>query len=87
MLITSNLVFSDWERIFKDPMATAAAPQFAEAAKDVRLPRFGNEQLTSYGGLELLRRYFELIGLSARIRRALGKHAGGDYGSTHCYCW
>ena len=24
-LITSNLVFSDWERIFKDPMATAAA--------------------------------------------------------------
>jgi len=21
MLITSNLVFSDWERIFKDPMA------------------------------------------------------------------
>lgn len=23
MLITSNLVFSDWERIFKDPMATA----------------------------------------------------------------
>jgi hypothetical protein len=25
LLITSNLVFSDWERIFKDPMATAAA--------------------------------------------------------------
>jgi len=25
MLITSNLVFSDWGRIFKDPMATAAA--------------------------------------------------------------
>ena len=25
MLITSNLVFSEWERIFKDPMATAAA--------------------------------------------------------------
>ncbi len=25
MLITSNLVFSDWERIFKEPMATAAA--------------------------------------------------------------
>ena len=24
-LITSNLVFSEWERIFKDPMATAAA--------------------------------------------------------------
>jgi DNA replication protein DnaC len=25
MLITSNLVFSDWELIFNDPMATAAA--------------------------------------------------------------
>lgn len=25
MLITSNLVFSEWEKIFKDPMATAAA--------------------------------------------------------------
>jgi DNA replication protein DnaC len=25
MLITSNLVFNDWERIFKDPMAIAAA--------------------------------------------------------------
>ena len=25
MLITSNLVFSAWEKIFKDPMATAAA--------------------------------------------------------------
>ena len=24
MLITGNPVFSDWERIFKDPMATAA---------------------------------------------------------------
>lgn len=25
IMITSNLVFSDWERIFKDPMTTAAA--------------------------------------------------------------
>ena len=25
LLITSNLVFSEWERIFKEPMATAAA--------------------------------------------------------------
>ena len=25
MLITSNLVFSQWDRIFKNPMATAAA--------------------------------------------------------------
>jgi hypothetical protein len=45
--------------------------------------QFGHEQLTSYGGLELVRRYFHLIGLHARIRRALGKHAGGDYGGSH----
>jgi DNA replication protein DnaC len=25
MLITSNLVFSEWEKIFKNPMTTAAA--------------------------------------------------------------
>jgi len=24
-MITSNLTFSDWEKIFKDPMTTAAA--------------------------------------------------------------
>jgi hypothetical protein len=45
--------------------------------------QFGHEQLTSYGGLELLRRYFQLIGLNARIRRALGKHTRGDYGGSH----
>ena len=45
--------------------------------------QFGHEQLTSYGGLELVRRYFQLIELNARIRRALGKHAGGDYGGSH----
>src|SRR6202795_366099 len=45
--------------------------------------QFGHEQLTSYGGLELVRRYFQLIGLNPRIRRALGKPAGGDYGGSH----
>jgi Transposase DDE domain group 1 len=45
--------------------------------------QFGHEQLTSYGGLELLRRYFQLIGLNARIRGGLGKHASGDYGCPH----
>src|ERR1700674_1373834 len=49
-----------------------------------KLPiQFGHDQLTSYGGLELVRRYFQLIELKARIRRALGKHAGGDYGGSH----
>jgi hypothetical protein len=48
------------------------------------LPRqFGHAQLTSYGGLELVRRYFQLIELKARIRQALGKHTRGDYGGTH----
>ena len=44
---------------------------------------FGNEQLTSYGGLELLCRYFQFLGLSARVRRALSEHCGGDYGASH----
>jgi len=41
---------------------------------------FGSESLSSYGGLELLRRYFRLIGLHRRIRRAFGDHdIGGGY--------
>ena len=43
---------------------------------------FGNEQLTSYGGLELLRRYFQVLDLGRRVRRALSGEVGGDYGST-----
>jgi Transposase DDE domain group 1 len=46
--------------------------------------RFGHEQLTSYGGLELIRRYFQMIGLSARLRQALAGHqVDSDYGSAH----
>lgn len=46
--------------------------------------QFGHEQLTSYGGLELLRRYFQVIGLSARLRQALaGQQVDSDYGSAH----
>src|SRR5216683_1871522 len=45
---------------------------------------FGREQLTSYGGLELLRRYFQLIGLTQRLRRGFREHQlGGDYGCAH----
>jgi hypothetical protein len=33
---------------------------------------FGSEQLTSYGGLELVRRYFQSIGLNRRRCRSLG---------------
>ena len=32
---------------------------------------FGREQLTSYGGLELVRRYFQSIGLNRRIRQGI----------------
>ena len=51
--------------------------------RDVRI-EFGSEQLTSYGGLELLRRYFQVIRLSARIRECL-RHCrvGSDYGCAN----
>lgn len=46
--------------------------------------RCGHEQLTSYGGLELLRRYFQVIGLPLRLRQALAGHqVDSDYGSAH----
>ena len=44
---------------------------------------FTNEQLTSYGGLEVLRRYFQRIGLHARLRNALADSGmGSDYGAS-----
>jgi Transposase DDE domain group 1 len=46
--------------------------------------QFGREQLTSYGGLELLRRFLVLIDLRARIQGAFaGQPLGGDYGASH----
>jgi len=45
--------------------------------------QFGREQLTSYGGLELLRRFLGLIGLKARIQCAFAAQGlGGDYGAS-----
>jgi Transposase DDE domain group 1 len=45
---------------------------------------FGREQLTSYGGLELMRQYFEIISLNRRIRQGFREHnLGGDYGCVH----
>lgn len=45
--------------------------------------QFGREQLTSYGGLELLRRFLVLIGLRARIRCAFAaQQLSGDYGAS-----
>jgi hypothetical protein len=43
---------------------------------------FGAERLTSYAGLELVRRYVRRIDLAAQLRRALAPFAvGGDYGA------
>lgn len=43
--------------------------------------QFVRQDLTSYGGLELLRRYFRLLDLNWRIRQALRAYRiGGDYG-------
>jgi hypothetical protein len=44
---------------------------------------FVQQDLTSYGGLELLRRYFRLLGLHRRIRQAFSAYGlGGDYGGA-----
>ena len=43
---------------------------------------FVPQQLTSYGGLQLLRRYFRLLDLHRRIRRVFSRYGlGGDNGA------
>ena len=43
---------------------------------------FVQQDLTSYGGLKLVRRYFRLIDLNRRIRQSFNAYGlGGDYGS------
>lgn len=56
-------------------------PMLRRAVK-ANLPiEFVRQDLTSYGGLELVRRYFRLLGLHWRIRRAFSAYGlGGDYG-------
>jgi Transposase DDE domain group 1 len=52
--------------------------------RDLRI-EFGAERLTSYGGLELLSRFFRSIQLRRRVRerlRAAGMNSG-DYGGAH----
>lgn len=45
---------------------------------------FARQDLSSYSGLELFRRYFALIGLNSRIRQAFaGKQMRGDYSVVH----
>ena len=43
---------------------------------------FVPQQLTSYGGLELFRRYVRRLGLPRRLRAA-GAALGGDYSGAH----
>jgi hypothetical protein len=52
--------------------------------RDLRI-EFGAERLTSYGGLELISRFFRSIELSRRIRERLrvARMNGGDYGGSH----
>lgn len=51
----------------------------ARSNGDLRV-EFTKQNLTSYSGLELFMRYFRLIGLNFRIRRAFRDHKlGGDY--------
>jgi hypothetical protein len=46
---------------------------------------FTKQELSSYSGLEVFRRYFQVIGLHFRIRRAFrAHHLSGDYGITDC---
>ena len=49
--------------------------------KGDRRIEFVRQDLTSYGGLELLRRYVRRLGLMARLRTACAA-VGGDYGSA-----
>jgi hypothetical protein len=45
---------------------------------------FAKQDLSSYSGLELFRRYFSLIGLNSRIRQAFaGNDLAGDYSVVH----
>lgn len=51
---------------------------------DLRI-EFAPQQISSYSGLELFKRYFRIIGLNSRIRRAFRGHEfSGDYGVIDC---
>jgi Transposase DDE domain group 1 len=55
--------------------------EWGRVVKQALAIEFVRDQLTSYGGLELLRHYFQLIGLNRRIRQGFRAHdLGGDYG-------
>lgn len=54
--------------------------QFMPPCKSSYQIEFASENITAYGGLELIRRYFRPMGLHCRIQSAFRRHRlGGDY--------
>src|SRR6202162_438732 len=83
-----SLLLVDLERACDGTFQKQEAPRMRLRIASLRrvckgdLPvEFVRQDLTSYGGLELLRRFFSRIGLYGRLRRAFdAAGTGGDYG-------
>jgi hypothetical protein len=59
--------------------------QISKTIKSDLQIEFVPQDITSHSGLELFRRYFRLIGLNSRIRRAFRRfNFKGDYSVMHC---
>ncbi len=53
---------------------------FSGCCKSFLKIEFANQDISAFGGLELLRRYFALIELGGRVRRVFARYeVGGDY--------
>lgn len=53
---------------------------FRSACKSFLRIEFASQDITAFGGLELIRRYLELINFSGRVQSVLGRYGlGGDY--------
>src|SRR2546422_7956836 len=49
--------------------------------------RFGHGGLTSYAGLEFVRRYFDALGLVRLVRRELEPPCRAPTSAWHRWCW
>ncbi len=57
--------------------------QFIDSCKSFFRVEFTPQDITAYGGLELIRRYFRLIGLHRRVQSAFRQYQlGGEYGAV-----
>src|SRR5207302_7029891 len=63
------------------PLMRLSVGSLRQAVKRDLPIEFVPQQLTSYGGLELLHRYVRRLGLYPRLRRACAD-LGGDYGGA-----